>query len=230
MSIEFLAVYASADDNNMFVKRENATTDDDITSNSTKNDETPSDNAASSFKISTGASVGHGRGGDRLLDIKSTSKLSFFPRDIALSEVLVNEMNKDFGKCVQESATAAGMGKVTDINVSHMGGYRDRRVNNGGRSKSWSLHATGRALDIGRIDIVAGGKTHRIPMTKGTNDGRNGRAGSRFYKTFNACWAKNNKNSCGTKSILDCNYNSLHHDHVHISLPYCPRKPGIAST
>lgn len=193
VSIEFLAASASAsDDNNVFVQRDN-TADDAV---STRRDTAPTTRRASSeFNLNARNSIGRGRGGDRLLDVNSSSNLSFFPRDLALSEVLVQKMNQVFGACVQESATAAGLGNVSDINVSHMGGYVNRRVNNGRRgSNAWSLHSTGRALDIGRIDVTAGGKKYRIPMTKASHDGRNGRHESRFYKAFTACWAKEAKN------------------------------------
>lgn len=228
VSAQTISVYAHADQNVFTGQDERG---DDTVRTSTVADDTPPSTPSSNFKIRTGRSEGTGRGGDRLLELESTSKMSFFPRDIALSTVLIERMNKYFGKCVSDAAKAAGMGTVTDINVSHMGGYVNRRINNGSKnpSRSWSLHSSGRALDIGRIDVVANGKTYRVPMTKASHDGRNGREEKAFYRAFTKCWSTNNKNNCGSKSLLDCNYNSKHHDHVHIALPFCPRKRGIAS-
>lgn len=229
ISVEFLVAYASANQN-VFASR-----DDDTVSTGTVDHNSPQTHATTpaGLKIDNDGYEGRARGGDRLIDVGSTSTMSFFPRDLALSEVLVKEMDKNFGKCVQEAANAAGLrGTVTDINVAHMGGHNDRRINNGSRrrNRSWSLHSSGRALDIGRIDFTVGGKTLRVPMTIGSSRGRNGSEESRFYKGFVACWKKNVVNRCGSKTVLDCNHNRLHHDHVHISVPFCPRKPGIAST
>lgn len=228
LSVEFLAGDASADQN-VFASRDD---DSEVVSGQTQTDKPSYNTTNSLFQINTGRNIGTGRGGDKLVDIGSTTTMSFFPRDLALSTVLVESMNKYLGLCVSDSARAAGLGTVTDINVSHMGGYVNRKINNGSRNKSrpWSLHASGRALDIGRIDIVAGGKKLNIPMTKASHDGRNGSHESRFYKEFTKCWAKYNKNKCGYKTSLDCNHNRLHYDHVHIALPFCKRKPGIAST
>ena len=189
------------------------------------------------FNISTGSSPGRGRGGDRLLRVSSTETMSFFPRNnLALSSVLIEAMNRNFSQCVIDSARAAGIsGNITNINVSHMGGYVDRRVNNGSRSRNraWSLHASGRALDVGRIDFTVNGRSYRVPMTKRTHDGRDstlGNQGRLFYRAFSSCWSEKNRNTCGSRAALDCNYNSLHHDHIHIAVPFCPRKPGIASS
>lgn len=188
------------------------------------------------FNVGRGSSIGRGRGGDRLYRVTSSDTMSVFPRSLALSETLIEAMTTHFGQCVADSARAAGItGTVSNINISHMGGYVDRRVNNGSRraGRPWSLHASGRALDIGRIDFTVGGRSYRVPMTKRTHDGRDstlGNQGRLFYRAFSACWSEKNRNSCGSSPALDCNYNRLHHDHIHIAVPFCPRKPGIASS
>ena len=229
LSIEFLAASTSVANQNVFASR-----DDDTVTSPTQAPDAPSTPTVSGFKVNTGSSIGRGRGGDRLLEVESSSTLTFHPKgDLALSDVLIKAMDTTFATCVKESANAAGLrGEVSNINVSHMGGYTNRRINNGSRSRSrsWSLHSTGRALDISGIDVTIGGKKLSVPMTIGTYNGRNGSQDSRFYRAFTACWKKRNTNKCGSKTVLDCNHNRLHHNHVHISLPYCPRKPGIAST
>lgn len=187
----------------------------------------------SQFNVESGSVLGRGRGGDRLVHVPSNNTLSFFPRNLVLSENLVGAINKDLGRCVQNAIHAGGVaGNVESINVSQMGGWQDRRINNGSASsyRPWSLHSTGRALDIGRIDVTVNGRVYRIPMTKASSDGRNGRIERAFYKGFVDCWSKSTRTCYGGKTVLDCKYNHLHHDHVHIALPFCPRKPGIAST
>lgn len=227
--VEILAVYASANQN-VF-----ATRDDDTVSTGYGDSQTQYASPSSNdFNIKIDKRMGRARGGDRLVDVGSTSAMSFFPRDLALSEELVKEMNENLPTCVLEAARAAGMrGNLTSINVAHMGGYVNRRVNNGSRrrSRAWSLHSTGRALDIGRIDVTVGGKTLRVPMTIKSHRGQLGREEAAFYKKFGTCWKEKVTSSCGKKTMLDCTYNRLHHDHVHISLPLCgARSAGIAST
>lgn len=186
------------------------------------------------FKVKTGKSPGKARGGDKLLRIENSGSLSFSPqqKSLALSENLIKSINENLHVCVQNAANKAGFqGELSAIHIEHMGGWVDRRVKNKSRSKPWSLHATGRALDISSIDFTMGGKKYKIPMTIDTykNKSPYKKSGSKFYKEFSSCWSKENTNKCGFRPTIDCTVNTLHHDHIHISLPFCPRKKGIAS-
>jgi hypothetical protein len=228
-SIDIMSTPANAFEQNRFLTTDAVSTDRGDNYNDISN--LPTTTPSKDFRIS-GRKIGsRGVGGDFLLSVGSTSTMSFFPRNPTLSEKMVEHMNKVIPICVTEGVRSAGYsGTVSNINIAHYGGYVNRRVNNGRRGpRVMSMHSTGRSMDLSRIDVVVGGKKLNIPMTIGSNSGRNGRSESKFYKSFNECW-KRHTARCNAKGILDCNHNRLHHDHVHISLPFCPRKRGIAGT
>lgn len=133
--------------------------------------------------------------------------------------------------CVSAALRATGRtGNYKRIKVDHMGTYAHRRVNHR-RNGKWSMHATGRSIDLSGFQILlTNDQVLDIDMT------RNGRRRApAFYDTFVACWREANKKRDDCSSMtrnagaLDCTYNRLHHDHVHLSMPFCPRQRGISA-
>lgn len=225
VSVEILAVYASANQN-VFAER-----DDTVSTSAGQNTSNDVTATSSRLKIELGRSVGRGKGGDRLHTVKSGSGISFQPRNAALSAKFVEKMNEELPTCVAQAANDAGYrGAVSSINIKHKGGYVNRRVRGG---RSWSMHSTGRALDISGIDVTIGGRKLSVPLTKPSyNQGPDSAKGA-FYRKFVSCWNESVKNKCGSKGAIDCvsgsrRMNRLHTDHVHLALPFCPKEPGIA--
>jgi hypothetical protein len=125
-------------------------------------------------------------------------------------------------RCAKEAAVSVGMNLPTRVSLEQMGGYANRNARN---SDQLSRHALGMALDISAISLETGNSTQRIRLTENSNN-------QPFYDAFRSCWDKavekvNGKNC--TCSIGHAHThppsNTLHNDHMHISLA-CP--PGGA--
>jgi len=93
-----------------------------------------------------------------------------------------------------------------------------RRSSNG----RYSTHSIGRALDIFEIDLYNGAAHNSVRMHRNHMTQRGHRT---FYMEFGDCWRQvvrnargNEAGTCGS-GCLDFNYNSDHHDHMHLSLP-----------
>ncbi len=156
-----------------------------------------------------------------------------YPQDKAhmVTEEFSDYMMKQMPKCVSESLKAQGRNanfkKLTIIGDT----YANREIRGGGRM---SMHSTGRGIDLVDLNIVLNnGEKYNVDMTRSSF--KSGKY-SKFYKTFVTCWQNANKSRCAGQSgltprsgALDSTYNSLHYAHVHLSMPFCPRKPGIAS-
>lgn len=167
-----------------------------------------------------------GRNGSFHCDVPGRS-----PARSVFSETFLRFAEQNMPNCIREAARAQGFaGELTDIKVGHLGSYSHRRARG---LPYWSMHATGRSLDLSSLSItMSNGQRHHIPMTLG---GASRSATSKFYNTFNRCWQKANaaRQGCGGRSahgMLDCRYNADHHTHVHLSLPFCPRVRGIVGT
>lgn len=229
ISVEFLGGSASANQN-VFARQ------DDTVSSGDNRDATQSPavhtnlRVASGMDIDLGAREGRGMGGDVLYDVQSGSDISFQPSQVTLSVEFVKKMNEILPNCVAKAANAAGYsGTVSHIKIENMGGYNNRRMRNG---RKMSMHSTGRALDISGFEVTIGGQKLDVPMTAASY--RGGGKKKAFYTTFAKCWSEGVKNRCGNEGVIDCHsgsrsLNRLHHDHLHVLLPFCPRKAGIAT-
>lgn len=130
--------------------------------------------------------------------------------------------------CVGNAIKTQSNGRsIKKIRIQNAGTHSPRRTKATGK---WSLHSTGRAIDISAIDVqLSDGKWIRTPMTIGSRK-------KSFYQSFNQCWENKmrgylreiNSKCSGYKGIIDCK-DKYHHDHIHLSLPFCPRKSGYST-
>jgi hypothetical protein len=126
-------------------------------------------------------------------------------------------------KCVNQALRLDHEAPAASIFIEHMGTYQNRNVSGSSRA---SMHSTGRAIDVSKIIIkTTSGKTITHKMTIGSRR-------EAFYSNFNKCWTtyQGTKAQCHPKGggMIDCR-DPDHHDHVHLSLPFCPRKSGISA-
>ena len=128
-------------------------------------------------------------------------------------------------RCVNEALRSEGLPTASHIHVQNMGSYSYRAARG---SSQLSMHATGRSLDISAFNLtLSNGQRVNVPMTIASGN-------RRFYNAFVQCWRttiRGTQPGCRNSRVagaIDCRQR-LHHDHVHISLPFCPRKPGIIS-
>jgi Extensin-like protein C-terminus len=148
--------------------------------------------------------------------------------DVTIAESFAPVLMKNLPICIAEGAKASGIDKpIQSTNVYNADSYSKRKTSSGSR---WSLHSTGRAFDIWQIDVMfSDGTTLKTPMTVSSKN-------KPFYKKFNACWerlikqkmAKINSQCQRFDGLINCT-DKNHQDHVHLSLPYCPRASGYST-
>jgi hypothetical protein len=141
---------------------------------------------------------------------------------VNVAKDFVNPLLEQIPKCVNKALKLDGKAPAANIFVEHMGTYQDRNVAD---SKELSLHATGRAIDIAKFIITTvTGERIIHSMTIASKD-------HPFYNNFNACWKtyQGKSASCHPKGggMIDW-HDEDHHDHVHLSLPFCPKHSGVA--
>lgn len=128
-------------------------------------------------------------------------------------------------RCVNEALRAVGKPTASNIHIQNMGTLSMRRARGG---SEWSMHSTGRALDISGFNMtLANGQSMYIPMTVASRN-------HPFYNQFVNCWrrvVRAAQPACPRSSsgALDCRAPN-HHDHVHLSLPFCPGLSGVSGT
>lgn len=141
----------------------------------------------------------------------------------SFSKVLMTQMPL----CIAEGVKSAGI--KTPIKKTNVYNAGSLRTENPGRSRL-SLHFAARAIDIWDIDVqFTDGTWLKTPMRVESKN-------KPFYKSFNACWArltvaamkKIDPKCDGLSGMIDCR-DANHRDHVHLSLPYCPKKSGWRS-
>ncbi len=176
-------------------------------------------------------------GGGKAGYLKACGRVQFgspcFPKDNAhmVTEEFSDFMMQQMPKCVSEGLKAQGHSANFKKLVIIGDTYANREIRGGSRM---SMHSTGRGIDLWDLNIVLeNGQKYDVNMTRASFKSSKY---SKFYKTFVACWQNANKSRCSGKSgltrrsgALDCTFNSAHHNHVHLSMPFCPRKSGIAS-
>jgi len=139
---------------------------------------------------------------------------------------------KEMPQCISEGLKAQGYSgsfkKLKFIGDT----YANRDIRNG---NSISMHATGRSIDLEKVEITLdNGQPYNVNMTK-TSARTNGK--SKFYAGVVQCWQRANRARCQgyahsltpRSGALDWTFTgSDHTGHVHMSMPFCPHKPGIA--
>lgn len=135
------------------------------------------------------------------------------------------QLNKEFFRCVEEAAFAADLSQPREVFVHHLGSYNDRTARG---SSSLSMHAYARALDIAMFNLYdREGKITRISTNVRDYQGPT----KIFYDHFRQCWREKMPSSC-TSSHAEykgsigipgspLGGNSLHNDHIHLSLALC---------
>jgi hypothetical protein len=164
-------------------------------------------------------------GGDRGGMMKSCGlvEIGIPCRAVKVSDKFADFMSKNIPYCTAKALQAQGLGSnFSKIKIRHMGTYANRDARG---KRSISMHATGRAIDLSQMDItLANGRQFKIDMTIGSRN-------KPFYNAFISCWRAQNaaRPGCrrsGLNGAIDCK-NPLHHNHVHLSMPFCPKQPGI---
>jgi hypothetical protein len=145
---------------------------------------------------------------------------------VKIANTFAPMLMKNLPICIAEAVKASGINKtIATTNIFNADSYRDRRaINNGRFTNKWSMHSTGRAFDIYQIDVnFTDGSKLETPMTVNSRN-------RPFYRNFNNCWRQLNNGCDGSlRGLIDCK-DSDHRDHVHLSMPFCPRRAGYSST
>lgn len=149
---------------------------------------------------------------------------------LTTAQSFVSTLMRQLPLCVAEGVRASGYSKpIKQTKVYNAKSVRTGTDNDG----NMSLHFTGRALDIWQIDVIfEDNTTLNTPMTVASKN-------LPFYKKFNDCWERetvaalrrqypNNRSCHSYDGLIDCSRRD-HRDHVHVSLPYCPKKTGYNS-
>lgn len=134
------------------------------------------------------------------------------------------ELNKSFYSCVREAAVTAKIPAPERVFIKHFGSYNDRNARGG---STLSMHAYARALDIVNFNLYdVNGVLTRISTHVRDYKG----ATAVFYDKFRACWKTKMPTICNGRSEgigsighpeSDLGGNTLHNDHIHLSLPLC---------
>jgi hypothetical protein len=135
-----------------------------------------------------------------------------------IANIFLAFLDNNFKECASRGADSRGL-TLRDFKVIHKGLMAD------GKHSSRSLHSYFRAIDI--KDVLV---TNERGQTFQFNYEKHGRG--RFYSEFRACWGRKvvEQNDCpphskglhNTASIgKDDDPNNNHHQHLHVSLPYC---------
>lgn len=196
----------------------------------------PAETEKRDYTVNSAGSKAHG---EKLVNLRSCGKLTFISGDkvdgnrskcdtLLTAESFVSTLMTQMPFCIQEAVIAKGITKpIKKSNIYNGGSIRTEPAYG-----DLSLHYKARAIDVWQIDVIfEDGSSLKTPMKiQSKNDV--------FYKKFNACWERLTKakmKKINTQcqrydGALDCNYNKAHHTHVHLSLPYCPKKTGYRGT
>lgn len=196
----------------------------------------------SSYSAQTSFSPAQLIGGDRAVTVNGCGQNLTFGstarhcKNLTLSSTFSQFLLKNLPQCVNFALRSEGKPSARSIHTLDLNDFSRRAAT--GSSAHWSMHSTGRAIDIGGFEIeLANG--NRISTSMATP----GHQQSRFAKQFLSCWrnaVQNNQPNCPRKSsrsgklmwgAITCDEDPHHHhNHFHLALPFCPGKPGIAGT
>jgi len=130
-------------------------------------------------------------------------------------------LNGNVQKCVNLALAKIGKKPSASLHMDHKGILADTR------HSSRSNHSVGRAIDIASFEVQMEDGSKKL--LKYSEAKKSGTIESKFFPQFRACWGekmKQAKSSCpgrdpkGTIGHED----HAHKHHLHLSLPYCPRK------
>lgn len=156
--------------------------------------------------------------------------------------------------CAEEGLKRVGVTKsIAKVEIHSLGVFTKRRV---AGSSVWSNHSLGAAIDLNALGIEFQDGTKDVfavsainPKTNRLNSGfsrcsskcggrRYNRTGKAlFYDGFYGCiktkaeeikTAKRKEGISCTGGVLGCDYNGDHADHIHLSVPVCPKPRGVA--
>ncbi len=183
-------------------------------------------------------SAGSRADGEDLVNIRSCNSIIFIsgPRgtnnrngcdELKTARSFADTLMHQLPLCIAEGVRASGISKpIKNTKIYNAHSVRSTPQTSDCRS----LHYKGRAFDIWGMDVTFEDGT--TLYTKMHIDHRS----RPFYKEFNKCWERETKavmrrtnRQCERyDGLLDC-ADRDHRDHVHVSLPYCPKKPGYCS-
>lgn len=152
-------------------------------------------------------------------------------------KIVISRAFRDFianhGHACAQSAAQTTFGQRPQKILFHTSGAgqvsRHRKVSGTGKK---SMHATGQAFDLFAVTLqFSGNRTRKVVLHKNHTDGSDAleRENHGFYWSYVNCWKervrKHSSCNCsasksGTITYLD---NSAHHNHIHMSLPFCER-------
>lgn len=151
---------------------------------------------------------------------------------IVISDEFSRYLSSHGYQCAQQAAQKA-FGQQAGKVLFHSSGAgqvrRDRYVSGSSRK---SMHATGRALDLFAVSLFFNnGVSRKVVLHKNQTDGSSveEKQNHSFYWSYVNCWRDRIK----THSPCNCSQslsgaltylqNSAHHNHVHMSVPFCER-------
>ena len=143
-----------------------------------------------------------------------------------LHKAFHENLNLAFFRCVGAAARTAGYPSPAKVFIHHWGTYSNRRIRNG---RSLSLHARARAMDIVSFTFFdRNGRGYAVSTHKRHYNGSQ----AVFYDKFRDCWRNSLPESCAFSQrgeylgsighpMSRLGGDSLHNDHLHLSLPLC---------
>jgi flagellum-specific peptidoglycan hydrolase FlgJ len=137
-----------------------------------------------------------------------------------ISKELLDFMGSNFSDCVEQGSHSYGIKKeVASIHIKHAGVAGDK--NHSGRS----YHAINRAVDISALMV-----TYKDGSKMSFSGSKQIKQGS-FFNKFRSCWSSrlidaNRPAYCPGSEPKGCigHEDSDHKHHLHISVPFCPKR------
>lgn len=151
-----------------------------------------------------------------------------------ISESFAIHMDKHFNKCVAEGSKKSGISsQIKYVELTNVGTFSDRNIrNHKGTGSAKSLHAVARAIDFNDIIVHHDGGTQKFTVgIKPKTD---------FELAFQMCWSATIPTGANCEPGKEAYskgkfYGSLGSEfyqgafkHLHVSLPYCPKRQGFA--
>lgn len=161
-----------------------------------------------------------------------------------ISTALAEHMDKHFTKCAQQGLAKIGeTSRIDFVELTDVGIFSNRNIINhlGRKSSTKSLHAAARAVDFTELRVtLANGQKRSFKVGRA----KASKSEKAFETEFQSCWSTTVKSgsncTTGKKGYKKSNgqkryYGSLGAEfyggafaHLHLSLPYCPRRGGYS--